>query len=212
MATWSRVPGIGAHARSSTNAGIATPGATSSNAAAHTIAEEEWSVDAVEQAPDQAQVGLLVDLDVDEHERHVSVEAGEERLVHDCPRADRPTSGDRCEREPRIGAVAMRAGRFDWEHERRRTSEHRAAVGWCAAAAAQNGADLSSGSGTGRDAAVTGSRLRTAARRSRPTSTRARAGPARSARRVPARAAAPAGVRRSAPARWAVGTTARRRP
>ena len=35
------------------------------------------------------EVGLLVELDVDEHERHVVVEAGEERLAHDRPRADR---------------------------------------------------------------------------------------------------------------------------
>ena len=71
--------------------------------------------------------------------------------------------------------------------------EHRATVSTCAAAASQNGAERSSGTGTGRVAGVTGSPRPPAARRSVPTCSRARAGAARSARRAPARGAARVG-------------------
>ena len=79
------------------------PGARSSKATATRSPICSGDVGAVEQAADHPQVGLLVELDVDEHERHVVVEAGKERLPHDRPRTDVRRAAHRLELELRIG-------------------------------------------------------------------------------------------------------------
>ena len=77
-----------AHRSASTNAGTACPDARSSKATVTCAPIRNGGVRPVEQAPDHPQLVLLVELDVDEHERDVVVEAGEERLSQDRPAAD----------------------------------------------------------------------------------------------------------------------------
>ena len=53
--------------------------------------------------------GLLVQLDIDEHERNVAVESRKERLADDRPRPHRAAATHRLEREVRLCREAMRA-------------------------------------------------------------------------------------------------------
>jgi hypothetical protein len=73
--------------RSRPNAGTETPAAMSSKARAP-APRPAGARRAVDQPADQAEVGLLDQLDVDQDEGHV-VEAGQERLAHDRPGPDR---------------------------------------------------------------------------------------------------------------------------
>ena len=84
-----------AHGRSSTNAGTATPGREVLERGGDAVADVQRDVGAVEQPADHAQLGLLVELDVDEHEREVVVEAGRNdcrTMVHERI-APRPLTG-----------------------------------------------------------------------------------------------------------------------
>ena len=58
------------------------------------VTEPERCVDAVEQSADDPQLRLLDELDVDQNERQVVVEAGQERLANDGPRAHGPPPAD----------------------------------------------------------------------------------------------------------------------
>ena len=112
-------------------------------------ADRERRVGTVEETADGAEVGLFLELDVDEHERHEVVEAGDERLVHHRPRPHDAAPADRHEGEVGLGAVAVRAddvGRMANVSQR----EHRAIASTCSAAASQYPCERSSGTGTGR--------------------------------------------------------------
>src|SRR5262245_24033178 len=71
----------------------------------------------VDETADEAQIVVAVERDVREHERHVVVEAGQERLTYHRPRADRAARTDRLEGEVRIGRTAMRTHRLGRMHE-----------------------------------------------------------------------------------------------
>ena len=114
------------HRATNTNAGTATPGAMILERGAHAVTEVQLYVRAVEQPTDHAEVGLVVELHVDEHERHVGGEPGEERLAHDGPGSDRAATADRLEDERGVGALAVRAHHVDRDGERAatRTARH----------------------------------------------------------------------------------------
>ena len=82
------------------------------------IAEVQRDLGAVDQSADHAQVGLLVELDVDQHVRHVVGEAGEERLANDGPRTDRSATADRHEGELGVTVVTVLAHDVGWDGER----------------------------------------------------------------------------------------------
>ena len=105
---------------------------------------------AIEQPADQPQVGLLDEFDVDKHERKVVLEARQQRLAHDGPRPYGAAAAHRREFESRVGAVAMRAHHIGGHGELTALSRSAPTVRTCSAAADQNGADVSSGTGSGR--------------------------------------------------------------
>ena len=123
-----------------------------------------------------------------------SSKPGQERLAHHRPRPHDAATADRHEGE--VGSVlwqcehTMSGGMENVpQREHRATVEHVLGRGVpVRRATARRGPEPAAGV-----ARVTGSPRPPAARRSRPTCTRARAGPARSARRAPAPGAAPGG-------------------
>ena len=104
----------------------------------------------------------VVDLDVDEHERQVVRQPRQERLADHRPGAHRAPAVDRHELEGGVRRPAERTRRVGWVHNVAHRP-HRASTNRCSAAAAQKGADCSSGSGSGL-AGVTGSRPHPSAR------------------------------------------------
>ena len=116
-----------AHRSASTNAGIECPDARSSKATVTSRADPQRGVRPVEQAPDHPQLVLLVELDVDEHERDVVVEPGEERLSKDRPAADHASATHGLEHVRRIAAATVPADEIDRDRERSapRAARHR---------------------------------------------------------------------------------------
>ena len=121
----------------------------------------------------------------------------------DRPRPDDAAPADRHEREVGLGAAAVRADDVGRDARTCRSASTAPSRARARPRPSQYGADRSSGTGTGGRASQSRSRdhpRRPAARRSRPTCSRARAGSPRCARRARARGAARAAARRTAPA------------
>ena len=106
MATWLRGRESAAH-RASSNAGTATPGARSSNRDGDGVTDVRSASTPSSRRPISRSSVLLDEFDVDQHERQVGVEAGQERLAHDGPRPHGAPPADRGEFETGIGADAQ---------------------------------------------------------------------------------------------------------
>jgi hypothetical protein len=75
----------------------------------HTISDREWFVGSAEETPDEPNVCLHIQRDVDQDEREQLLEPGEERLTEHDPRADSAASADRFEGVPRVRVLAQGA-------------------------------------------------------------------------------------------------------